>query len=80
MSGSTTTSDNAEIDVPILVVIADFGPHRRGEILADAADLATLLGTDYARFVVPARVHQGNPLLIDASEELTDEAGRAITQ
>ena len=78
MSGSATVS--TEIDVQVLVVVAAFAQHQVGEILADAVDIATLLNTEYARFVVPAYVHQGNPILVTPSTDLTDEAGRAITQ
>ena len=76
MSGSATTE---EIDVPVLVVVANFAQYQRGQIIADASDIATLLNTDYAPFVVPAFVHQGNPILVTATAVLTDEAGRAIT-
>ncbi len=75
MSGSTTSP----INEPILVVVSDFLQHRRGDVLSDAADLADLLLGDYGRFVVPARVHQGDPLLIDGTSALTDEVGREIT-
>ncbi len=80
MSGSVASGDDGEIDVAVLVVTANFAGHVVGEILADAADIATLLATDYARFVVPAFVHQGEPLLVGETSELTDEAGRAITR
>ncbi len=75
MSDLTTSP----LDKPILVVVSDFLQHHRGDVLTDAADLADLLLGDYARFVVPARVHQGDPLLIDGTSALTDEAGREIT-
>ena len=67
------------LNEPILVVISNFLQHRRGDVLNDAVNLADLLLGDYARFVVPARVHQGSPLLIDGTSALTDDAGREIT-
>ena len=75
MSDATTSP----LDEQVLVVVEDFLRHRRGDVLSDAADLADLLLGDYGRFVVPARVHQGDPLLIDEVSPLTDGAGRAIT-
>ena len=75
MADATTSP----LDEQILVVVADFLQHRRGDVLSDAADLADLLLGDYGRFVVPARVHQGDPLLIDGVSTLTDEVGREIT-
>lgn len=75
MSDATTSPLNESI----LVVVSDFLQHRRGDVLSDAADLADLMLGDYARFVVPARVHQGDPLLIDGTSALTDEDGREIT-
>lgn len=74
-----TDATASPLDEPILVVVSDFLQHRRGDVLSDAADLADLLLGDYARFVVPARVHQGDPLLVDGDNPLTDEAGREIT-
>ncbi len=67
------------INEPILVVVSDFLQHRRGDVVSDAADLADLLLGDYGRFVVPARIHQGDPLLIAGTSALTDEVGREIT-
>ena len=67
------------LDERVLVVVADFLQHRRGDVLSDASDLAGLLLGDYGRFVVPARVHQGDPLLVDDLSALTDEAGREVT-
>ena len=75
MSDATTPP----LDEQVLVVVADFLRHRRGDVLSDAVDLADLLLGDYGRFVVPARVRQGDPLLIDGVGTLTDEAGREIT-
>ncbi len=75
MSDATTPP----LDEQVLVVVADFLRHRRGDVLSDAVDLADLLLGDYGRFVVPAHVHQGDPLLIDGVGTLTDEAGREIT-